>query len=337
MPHPKVEINIGDPVPGKPYKYNYWTDPYKPVDIWEGSEFGEPKASISEQMYARYAPTAGLQLPSEVAVSPMPTVNPTPTVNPMSLYNRQGRADYTPQNIISDEVIQGDPRLGSLPDPRLAAGAYAEEAYYIEQDRQAEIEAQQQALLRAQEIQQDKRAEWDMGSADRQFAKLDSDWENENALRMLQEYRLKEIEARRQEQFAPAAFDPEEFSQRVAGIPTPSWLGNAQGAMTDAERESIFADTDDFGNPLSTDDFGQTNYGAGVDQRLNVLNNQYGGINYEGRPSPVVTQPDVKSNYPSHFTPWMVNQLENQRKRNEFFQGVGDTVNVWKNKIFNKD
>jgi len=334
MPHKKVQLNFGDAIPGKPYNYNQWTDQYKPINIWEGSEFGAPKASISEQMYARYAPTAGLQLPSEVAVSPMPTVNPTPTVNPMSLYNRQGRADYTPQNIISDEVIQGDPRLGSLPDPRLAAGAYAEEAYYIEQDRQAEIEAQQQALLKAQGIKEEDEADTAMFQADFDRENLDDEWEERNALRVLQAYRLKEIEAKRQEQFAPAAFDPEEFSQRVAGVSTPSWLGNAPGPMTDAARESIFSDTDDFGNPLSTDAFGQTNYGAGVDQQLNVLNSQYGGINYEARPQ--LVQPSVKSKYPGHYTPWMIEQLESQRKRNEFFQGIGDTVNTWKDKIFSR-
>ncbi len=247
-----------------------------------------------------------------------------------NLYNRQGRANYTPQNIISDEVIQGDPGLGSLPDPRLAASAYAEEAYYIEQDRQAEIAAQQ-----------DKRAEWDMGSADRQFTKLDSDWENENALRVLQNLRLKEVEAKRQEQFAPADFNPEEFRQRIANRPTPAWLGQSGNLMSDATRAS---DTDDFGNLLSTDAFGQTNYEASVNQRLNVLNNQPGGINYE-KPvatQPVPTQPDFRSNYPSHFTPWMVDQLEGQRKRKEFIQGIGnkasditESFNAWRNRIFN--
>ncbi len=247
-----------------------------------------------------------------------------------NLYNRQGRANYTPQNIISDEVIQGDPGLGSLPDPRLAASAYAEEAYYIEQDRQAEIAAQQ-----------DKRAEWDMGSADRQFTKLDSDWENENALRVLQNLRLKEVEAKRQEQFAPADFNPEEFRQRISNRPTPAWLGQSGNLMSDATRAS---DTDDFGNLLSTDAFGQTNYEASVNQRLNVLNNQPGGINYE-KPvatQPVPTQPDFRSNYPSHFTPWMVDQLEGQRKRKEFIQGIGnkasditESFNAWRNRIFN--
>jgi hypothetical protein len=236
----------------------------------------------------------------------------TSAVDPMSLYNRQGRADYTPQNIISDEVIQGDPRLGSLPDPRLAASAYAEEAYYIEQDRQAEIAAQQ-----------DKRAEWDMGSADRQFTKLDSDWENENALRVLQNLRLKEVEAKRQEEFAPADFNPEEFRQRIANRSTPDWLGDSEGPMTDATRES---DTDDFGNLLSTDAFGQTNYEASINQRLNALNNQSGGINYKKPVAKQSVQPEPRSNYPKHFTPWMVDQLESQRKRKEMVQGIGDTV-----------
>ena len=269
----------------------------------------------------------------------------TSAVNPMSLYNRQGRADYTPQNIISDEVIQGDPRLGSLPDPRLAAGAYAEEAYYIEQDRQAKIEAQQ-----------GRRADWDMRRADDQFAglddevgtrkmlsdwdvdtqmdtqmsgasdqfdKLDIDWEDRNALRVLQNLRLKEVEAKRQEQFAPADFNPEEFRQRIANRSTPDWLGESEGPMTDATRAS---DTDDFGNLLSTDAFGQTNYEASINQRLNVLNNQSGGINYKKPVAIQSVQPEPRSNYPKHFTPWMVDQLESQRKRKEMVQGIGDTV-----------
>jgi hypothetical protein len=81
---------------------------------------------------------------------------------------------------------------------------------------------------------------------------------------------------------------------------------------------------------------------------LNALNNQPGGINYE-KPvatQPVPTQPDFRSNYPSHFTPWMVDQLEGQRKRKEFIQGIGNTAsditedivesfNAWRNRIFN--
>jgi len=256
-------------------------------------------------------------------------------------YNRKGRMSSLLQTIVSDEVVRGDPKLGSLPD--LDQRAYDEEAYYTEEldrssyDEEAYYEEEdKKSLLRAQKAREDRRADWDMGSADRQFTKLDSDWEDDNALRVLQKLRLKEIEAKRQEQFAPAAFDPEEFSQRVAGVSTPSWLGNAPGPMTDAARESIFSDTDDFGNPLSTDAFGQTNYGAGVDQQLNVLNSQYGGINYEARPQPVPVQPSVKSKYPGHYTPWMIEQLESQRKRNEFFQGIGDTVNTWKDKIFSR-
>ncbi len=93
-------------------------------------------------------------------------------IDPMSLYNRQGRADYTQQDTYNPNTIWGDPSLESLPDPTM--DAYAEQDYYAEQDRQAKIEAQYQALLKAQGIKEDRRAEWDMGSADRQFAKVDA-------------------------------------------------------------------------------------------------------------------------------------------------------------------
>jgi len=229
-----------------------------------------------------------------------------------NLYNRQGRADYTPQNIISDEVVRGDPRLGSAPHP--TDDAYAEIAY-DEQDKQA--------LLKAQEAREDNRAEWDMRRASDQFDKLDIDWEDRNALRVLQNLRLKEIEEKRQLQFAPADFNAEEFSQRIANRPTPDWLGQSGNLMSDATRAS---DTDDFGNLLSTDSFGQTNYEESVNQRLNALNNQPGGINYEKPVAIQSVQPDFRSNYPSHYTPWMVDQLEDQRKRTEFMQGLGKTV-----------
>ena len=197
----------------------------------------------------------------------------------------------------------------------LERDAHDEEAYYDEEDRKS--------LLRARE---DRRAEWDMGSADRQFKKLDDEWEDDNALRLLQKLRLKELEKKRQEEFAPADFNAEEFSRRIQNRPTPKWLGDSEGPMTDAERESIFSDTDDFGMPLSTDDFGQTSYEEGVDQRLNVLNSQYGGINYEKSVANGVTPTDNKIVYPSHYTPWLIEQLEGQRKRDEFVQGIKDTA-----------
>jgi hypothetical protein len=270
-----------------------------------------------------------------------------------NLYNRQGRANYKSQDTDNSEIIRGDPELGSL--PALDQRAYAEEAYYTEElerdahDEEAYYDEQdKQALLKAQEAREDNRAEWDMRRAADQFSKLDGDWEDRNALRVLQNLRLKEVEAKRQEEFAPAEFNPEEFSRRVADVPTPSWLGQSENLMSDATRAS---DTDDFGNLLSTDAFGQTNYEVGVDQRLNALNSQYGGINYE---KPVPTQPvvkqsvqsDSKSNYPGHFTPWMIEQLEGQRKRKEFMQGIGKTAsditgditesfNAWRDKVFN--
>jgi hypothetical protein len=192
-------------------------------------------------------------------------------IDPMSLYNRQGRADYTPQDTYNPNTIWGDPSLESLPDPTM--DAYAEQDYYAEQDRQAKIEAQYQALLKAQGIKEDRRAEWDMGSADRQFAKVDAEWEEGNALRVLQQLRLKEIEAKRQEEFAPADFNAEEFSQRIANRPTPTWLGDSEGPMTDENRASIFADTDDFGNPMfDANSFGQTKYDKNA-QRQGILDN----------------------------------------------------------------
>jgi hypothetical protein len=289
-----------------------------------------------------------------------------------NLYNRQGRANYEFQDTYNPETVWGDPELGSLPD--LTMDAYAERDWDDEQDRQAKLQADI-------EVQQDRRADWNMRRADDQFAglddevetremladwdtntqmdtqmrrasdqfsKLDVDWEDRNALRVLQNLRLKEIEEKRQLQFAPADFNAEEFSQRIANRPTPDWLGQSGNLMSDATRAS---DTDDFGNLLSTDAFGQTNYEVGVDQRLNALNSQYGGINYE---KPVPTQPvvkqsvqsDSKSNYPGHFTPWMIEQLEGQRKRKEFMQGIGKTAsditgnitesfNAWRDRIFN--
>jgi hypothetical protein len=57
---------------------------------------------------------------------------------------------------------------------------------------------------------------------------------------------------------------------------------------------------------------------------------------------PVDTRPD----YPSHLTSYAIEQLEGQRKRKEFIQGVGNTAsditedivesfNAWRNRIFN--
>jgi hypothetical protein len=281
-----------------------------------------------------------------------------------NLYNRQGRANYKFQDTYNPNTVWGDPELGSLPD--LTMDAYAERDWDDEQDRQAKIEAQHQALLEVQRIQdanpdtqgtiqfpdntmanleaqRDRRADWDMTMAGKQFDKLDIDWEDRNALRVLQNLRLKEIEAKRQEEFAPADFNAEEFSQRIANRPTPAWLGQSGNLMSDATRAS---DTDDFGNLLSTDSFGQTNYEESVNQRLNALNNQAGGINYERPVAIQSVQPDFRSNYPSHFTPWMVDQLEGQRKRKEFIQGIGNTAsditedivesfNAWRNRIFN--
>ena len=252
-------------------------------------------------------------------------------------YNRKGRMSSLLQTIVSDEVVRGDPKLGSLPD--LDQRAYDEEAYYTEEldrssyDEEAYYEEEdKKSLLRAQKAREDRRAEWDMDRADRQFAKLDSDWEDDNALRVLQKLRLKEIEAKRQEEFAPADFNAEEFSRRVQNRPTPDWLGDAQGPMTDAERESIFADTDDFGNPVSTDDFGQTSYDINS-QRHGILDS----VMMEDR-EPTVSTPltDGKPKYPSHYTPWLIEQLEGERKRKEFFQGVKGKVEDFISNLIDK-
>ena len=242
-----------------------------------------------------------------------------------NLYNRQGRANYKSQDTDNSEIIRGDPELGSLPD--LTMDAYAEMDWDDEQDRQAKLQADIDDEVETREML----ADWDvdtqmdtqMSGASDQFDKLDIDWEDRNALRVLQNLRLKEIEEKRQLQFAPADFNAEEFSQRIANRPTPDWLGQSGNLMSDATRAS---DTDDFGNLLSTDSFGQTNYEESVNQRLNALNNQAGGINYERPVAIQSAQPDFRSNYPSHYTPWMVDQLEDQRKRTEFMQGLGKTV-----------
>jgi len=242
-----------------------------------------------------------------------------------NLYNRQGRANYKSQDTDNPETVWGDPELGSLPD--LTMDAYAEMDWDDEQDRQANLQADIDDEVETREML----ADWDvdtqmdtqMSGASDQFDKLDIDWEDRNALRVLQNLRLKEVEAKRQEQFAPADFNPEEFRQRIANRSTPDWLGESEGPMTDATRAS---DTDDFGNLLSTDAFGQTNYEASINQRLNVLNNQSGGINYKKPVAIQSVQPEPRSNYPKHFTPWMVDQLESQRKRKEMVQGIGDTV-----------
>ncbi|MEO1943697.1 MAG: hypothetical protein ABGY11_05305, partial [Candidatus Thioglobus sp.] len=42
--------------------------------------------------------------------------------------------------------------------------------------------------------------------------------------------------------------------------------------------------------------------------------------------APVVAPTDNKPNYPSHLTPYAIKMLEEQRKRNEMFQGIGDTA-----------
>jgi hypothetical protein len=97
--------------------------------------------------------------------------------------------------------------------------------------------------------------------------------------------------------------------------------------MSSATRESIFSDTDQFGNPLSTDSFGQTSYDINA-QRQGILDEvMMQKWDKEDAPvKPATKKADVRSNYPSHFTPWLIEQLEGQRKRKEFFQSAKDTI-----------
>jgi len=197
-------------------------------------------------------------------------VNPTQEyIDPMSLYNRQGRADYIPQNIVDTNTVFGSPSLGSLPNPTQDASAMeALNKASAERDKQAQIEAQLQVLLKAQGL--DNRAEWDMRRADDQFANLDKQYDINN---------------------------------QVA--------------------------TDDFGNPLlNANEHGQTSYDINAIKQEsldNLMMQDRKPVANVATP-PVVAPTDNKPDYPSNMTPYAINLLEEQRKRNEMFQGIGDTA-----------
>jgi len=180
-----------------------------------------------------------------------PTNNVTQTldknINPMDLYNRQGRADYIPQDTYNPNTVFGDPSLESLPDP--TRDAYAEQDYYAEQDRQAKIEAQYQALLKAQGIQEDRRAEWDMNRADRQFNTLDKQYEDDNALRVLEQLRLKEEKQRLEQQ--------RQYEQQQELLKAETLENRANWDMRRADDQFKNLDTQyDINNQINTDDFG---------------------------------------------------------------------------------
>lgn len=205
-----------------------------------------------------------------------------PIQEPMSLYNRQGRADYTPQNIVSDEIVMGEPPLGYYPNE--LTRAEAEERWYEEQDNINKSEPIERNLSAFQEI-----AKFDEGGAralydayqkgDRISDKVFYEWmdkagiegvsERPSTQQMLDEIRSINVmeqaqakerarleELQRLEQFKPADFDPAEFDARVQrGLnKTPEWLGQSNNILSDAQREQLNTyDTDYFGNILSTE------------------------------------------------------------------------------------
>jgi GH24 family phage-related lysozyme (muramidase) len=231
-------------------------------------------------------------------------------IDPMSLYNRQGRADYTPQDTYNPNTIWGDPSLESLPDP--TTDAYAEQDYYAEQDRQAKIEAQYQALLKAQGIKEEE----------------------------LESYNIPDPrEALMQDVGYPTTgpMSPNTSPDTLESLLKAKTLENrsewdmrrADDQFNNLDNQYDVANqvaTDDFGNELfNANEHGQTRYDINAIKQESLDN-----LMMKDR-EPVVTPPvvaptDNKPNYPSHLTPYAIKMLEEQRKRNEMFQGIGDTA-----------
>ena len=181
--------------------------------------------------------------------TPQVTRPPEPKIDPMSLYNRQGRADYTPQNIVSDEVVMGKPPLGYYPNA--SERAEAEERWYQEQDK---IEATYQALLKAQGIEQEKLEAED----DRILDQAQQDDFNQRVQDRLQH-------------------TPDWLGQASGPI-----------SDTKREDLNRYTDTDYFGNPLDTDSFGNTNYETNLNRKLDSMNRMAfsGGNTQEQAPTP---------------------------------------------------
>ena len=251
-------------------------------------------------------------VPQDVSPTIQSAVNPTQeqSVDPMSLYNRQGRADYTPQDTYNPNTIWGDPSLESLPDPTM--DAYAEQDYYAEQERQAKIEAQYQALLKAQGIKEEE----------------------------LESYNIPDPrEALMQDVGYPTTgpMSPNTSPDTLESLLKAKTLENrsewdmrrADDQFNNLDNQYDVANqvaTDDFGNELfNANEHGQTRYDINAIKQESLDN-----LMMKDR-EPVVTPPvvaptDNKPNYPSHLTPYAIKMLEEQRKRNEMFQGIGDTA-----------
>ena len=251
-------------------------------------------------------------VPQDVSPTIQSAVNPTQeqSVDPMSLYNRQGRADYSPQDTYNPNTIWGDPSLESLPDP--TTDAYAEQDYYAEQDRQAKIEAQYQALLKAQGIKEEE----------------------------LESYNIPDPrEALMQDVGYPTTgpMSPNTSPDTLESLLKAKTLENrsewdmrrADDQFNNLDNQYDVANqvaTDDFGNELfNANEHGQTRYDINAIKQESLDN-----LMMKDR-EPVVTPPvvaptDNKPNYPSHLTPYAIKMLEEQRKRNEMFQGIGDTA-----------
>ena len=206
-------------------------------------------------------------------------------VNPMSLYNRQGRADYTPQDTYSPNTIFDHPNLESLPDP--TTDAYAEQDYYAEQERQAKIEAQYQALLKAQGIKEEDEADTAMFQADFDRENLDAEWEEGNALRVLQQLKIKEDRDKRiaelesyniPDPMENLLLDTGKFDG-VSGPMSPNLSPDTSESLQQAQTQhrQDWLDTDDFGNPMfDANSFGQTQYDKNAHLKIHTTRTQYG-------------------------------------------------------------
>ena len=256
------EMEVRFTAEGTPYNARHGTPLHEGHTRANQPMFDLPTVEVpTEPSLLNYGYDQTVQPPQQVDVNPTQEY-----IDPMSLYNRQGRADYIPQNIVDTNTVFGSPSLGSLPNPTQDASAMeALNKASAERDKQAQIEAQLQVLLKAQGL--DNRAEWDMRRADDQFANLDKQYDINN---------------------------------QVA--------------------------TDDFGNPLlNANEHGQTSYDINAIKQESLDNLMMQDREPVVTP-PVVTPTDNKPNYPSHLTPYAIKMLEEQRKRNEMFQGIGDTA-----------
>ena len=209
----------------------------------------------------------------------------TNAVDPMDLYNRQGRADYTPQNIVDNNTVFGEPSLGALPNQ--TERAYSEEQWYEEQQRQAQIEAKLQELLKMQ------------GMTDPR------------------ESMMQDVGYPAAGPMSPSTSpDTLESLQQAQTQHKQDWLDTDDfGNTTDNYEEGVASSID----RLNRFQWDTSPKDIPPEDEIDVF-----GI--LGETDELVNNNNDKPEYPSHLTPYAIKLLEEQRTRGEFWDGVGDTA-----------